>query len=43
MSELEFPVGNVIYRSSAITGMRVSHDGRRICFGKDYGRLWLGA
>jgi hypothetical protein len=41
MSELEFPVGNVIYRSSAITGMRVSHDGRRICFGKDYGWLWI--
>ncbi len=42
MAELEFPVGNVIHRSSAITGMRVSPDGRRICFGTDYGWLWAG-
>jgi hypothetical protein len=40
VAELEFPVGNVIYRSTAITGMRVSPDGQRICFGKDYGWLW---
>jgi len=40
MSELEFPVGNVIHRSNAITGLRVSPDGRRICFGTDYGSLW---